>query len=397
MEERDWHEVHLTGDRSSYTLHELQCGTSYSFYLVAFNSAGHGNSSEIISAKTEGTAPITPDKDRLLTVNSTSVCVNLNSWHNGGCPITFFVIQYRLSGTQEWTLVSNNIIPEQQNITITDLSPGSWYNLLMTARNDAGTTDSEYVFATLTLTGEYPPRPSEVSDNSAFYKHLTITVPVISSVIVLLVVFCAICILTRRITTERSQRTPDGVEGNEPIKPENVPLSVTYDSTQEPAYYPAPYASTRVPSYSEHCIQNTNVSQKNMGTFGSSRSGYTYDIPYPPRRSEKGEGKYEAPAIYFPAYHHTGVELRSHRDRVIYSVSERSRRKHDKKRSWRDSGEGNSSTESDNEDIMYAVHSSDDRIFRDEARESETECDRLLCNTKLVLPITGKSQANQFY
>ncbi|GFQ96803.1 hypothetical protein TNCT_204941, partial [Trichonephila clavata] len=37
----------------------------------------------------------------------------------------------------------------------------------------------------------------------------------------------------------------------------------------------------------------------------------------------------------------------------------------------------NSSTESDNDDIMYAVHSSDDRIFRDEARESETECDRL--------------------
>ncbi|GFY53105.1 uncharacterized protein TNIN_349661 [Trichonephila inaurata madagascariensis] len=75
-----------------------------------------------------------------------------------------------------------------------------------------------------------------------------------------------------------------GVDGNEPIKPENVPLSVTYDSAQEPAYYPAPYASSRVPSYSEHCIQNTNVSQKNMGTFGSSRGGYTYDIPYPPRR-----------------------------------------------------------------------------------------------------------------
>ncbi|KFM70028.1 hypothetical protein X975_05091, partial [Stegodyphus mimosarum] len=114
-----------------------------------------------------------------------------------------------------------------------------------------------------------------------------------------------------------------------------------------------------------------------MGTFGSSRAGYTYDIPYPPRRSEKSEGKYESPAIYFPAYHHTGVELRSHRDRVIYGVSERSRRKHEKKRSWRESGDGNSSTESDNEDIMYAVHSSDDRILRDEARESETECDRL--------------------
>ena len=40
-----------------------------------------------------------------------------------------------------------------------------------------------------------------------------------------------------------------------------------------------------------------------------------------------------------------------------------------------------SSTDSESEDIMYAIHSSDDRILRDEARESETECDRLCKNT----------------
>ena len=89
----------------------------------------------------------------LLNVNKTTVSVNLNSWHNGGCPISFFVIQYKTTGHQDWTLVSNNIIPEQQTIIITDLSPGTWYSLLMTARNDAGATDAEYVFATLTLTG----------------------------------------------------------------------------------------------------------------------------------------------------------------------------------------------------------------------------------------------------
>ena len=88
-----------------------------------------------------------------MTANSTSVSINLNAWHNGGCPISFFVIQYRAHGQQEWTLVSNNIIPEQQNITVTDLSPGTWYSLLMTAKNDAGTTESEYVFATLTHSG----------------------------------------------------------------------------------------------------------------------------------------------------------------------------------------------------------------------------------------------------
>ena len=74
------------------------------------------------------------------------------------------------------------------------------------------------------------------------------------------------------------------MDGNEPLKPENVPLSVTYDNSQEPTYYPAPYASGRVPSYSEHCIQNANINQKNLETFGSGRGGYTYDIPYPPRR-----------------------------------------------------------------------------------------------------------------
>ncbi|XP_054712315.1 LOW QUALITY PROTEIN: cell adhesion molecule Dscam2-like [Uloborus diversus] len=378
MEGKDWNEVHLTGDRTTYTLQDLQCGTPYYFFLVAFNSAGHGNSSETITAKTDGTAPITPEKYRLLTVNSTSVSINLNSWNNGGCPISYFIIQYKLNGQQEWTLVSNNIIPEQQNITITDLSPGSWYTLLMTAKNDAGTTDAEYSFASLTLSGERPPHPSEMSDvNSSFYRHLTITVPVISSAIVLIVVLCAVCFITRRRTTDRIQTMPDGADESEAIKPESVPLSVTYDSSQEPAYYPAPYGSTRVPNYSEHCIQNPNVNQKNMGTFGSGRTGYTYDIPYPPRRPEKSESKYETPAIYFPAYHHTGVELLSHRERVIYSVADCSREKREKKNLWKESGDDNSSTESDTEDIVYAVHSSDDRIVRDEARESETECDRL--------------------
>ncbi|GIY07003.1 fibronectin type-III domain-containing protein [Caerostris extrusa] len=73
-----------------------------------------------IRTKRSGT-PIAPDKRMLLTVNKTTVTVNLNSWHNGGCPITF-VIQYKSAGHHEWTLVSNNIIPEQQTITITDLT-----------------------------------------------------------------------------------------------------------------------------------------------------------------------------------------------------------------------------------------------------------------------------------
>ncbi|GBM09527.1 Histone-lysine N-methyltransferase SETMAR [Araneus ventricosus] len=232
-------------------------------------------------------APIAPEKRLLLSVNSTALNINLNSWHNGGCPICFFVIQYRPNGQQEWTLVSNNVIPEQNNITITDLSPGSWYSLLITARNDAGSTDAEYKFATLTLSGEYPPRPSKVSDMSgSFYRHLTITVPVVSSIIVLFVVLFAVCFITRRRTSGTVQRTQNNdSDGRDPIKAENVPLSVTYDAGQDPTYLPAPYATSRVSGYNrEHCILPGSGNEQNVGTFGSTRSGYTYNVPHPPRR-----------------------------------------------------------------------------------------------------------------
>ncbi|XP_054712416.1 cell adhesion molecule Dscam2-like [Uloborus diversus] len=377
MDGNQWQETQLTGDRSVHTLKDLQCGTSYSFYLVAYNAAGRGNNSEAISAKTDGSPPIAPDKRLLLSVNSTAVSINLNSWHNGGCPINGFVIQYRPNGQQEWTLVSNNIIPDQQNITITDLVPGSWYSLLMTARNDAGSTDAEYIFATLTLSGEYPPRPSKVSDMSgSFYRHLTITVPVVSSIIVLLVVMCAVCFITRRHTSGTGQRRINSdSESRDPVKSDNLPLSVTYDSGHEPAYIPAPYATSRVSNYSrEHCIvPGGNV--ENVGTFGSTRSGYTYNVPNPPRRIEKGECIYESPKIYLAGYHHT--EIRTHCEHPIYEVPDRGRMKLESSRSWRESGDGDSSSGSDNEDLLYTLHSPDDRIIRDEARESETECDRL--------------------
>ncbi|XP_015905678.1 cell adhesion molecule Dscam1 isoform X1 [Parasteatoda tepidariorum] len=379
LEDQNWHDTHLNGDQSVYTLKDLQCGSTYYIYLVAFNTVSHGNSSEIISAKTNGNAPIAPDKRMLLSVNKTTVTVNLNSWHNGGCPITFFIIQYKAAGHQEWTLVSNNIIPEQQTITITDLNPGTWYSILMTARNDAGATDAEYVFATLTLTGEYPPRPSEMSDvNGSFYRHLTITVPVISSTIVLVAVLCVVCIITRRRTSGRTPRTPDGTSSRDPSKPDSMPLSVTYDSSQEPTYYPSPYATSNTAGYNrEQCFQSNH--QQNTGTIGSNKCGYSYDVPYLQRREEKFESSYQSSIVYLPAYHRTGHQLLIHQEQAIYEVPDLGRRKQDCNRSSRENGYRRSSIESDDENEDDLILTSKDRIF-EEARESETECDRLWKN-----------------
>ncbi|KFM75331.1 Down syndrome cell adhesion molecule-like protein Dscam2, partial [Stegodyphus mimosarum] len=370
MDGNNWQEIRLRGEHNEYIFHDLQCGTKYFCYIKAFNSAGHGNGSETISVKTDGNAPIAPDKRFLLSLNFTTLFVNLNSWHNGGCPIRFFVVQYKANGQQDWTLVSNNIIPEQQNITIMDLIPGTWYSLLMTARNDAGSTDAEYVFATMTTTGEYPPRPSEVSDvGGAFYRHLLITVPVVSSAVVLIVVLCVVCLITRRRTSGRRTLASDGVEGNEPIKPESMPLSSTYETGQEPTYFPAPYAASRVPGYNrESCVHPGMGNQQNMGTFGSSRSGYTYDIPYPPRKMDKAEGNYESPILYFPGY---TKDLNNHQSLSSRDLSNRKSRNN---LSWRGVDESLSSGESDDGQILL---SQEDRVIKEESRESETECDRI--------------------
>lgn len=69
MEGKDWHEMHLTGDRVSYVVNALQCGTAYYFYLVAFNSAGHGNGSEVIAAKTDGSGKFSYLKDVFISKN----------------------------------------------------------------------------------------------------------------------------------------------------------------------------------------------------------------------------------------------------------------------------------------------------------------------------------------
>ncbi|GFV98267.1 down syndrome cell adhesion molecule [Trichonephila clavipes] len=54
MEGSTWQEIRLKGENKEYFLQDLQCGTKYYCYIVAFNSAGRGNNSETISVKTDG-------------------------------------------------------------------------------------------------------------------------------------------------------------------------------------------------------------------------------------------------------------------------------------------------------------------------------------------------------
>ncbi len=53
---------------------------------------------------------------------------------------------------QDWTLVSNSV-KAGGNFVVLDLNPATWYNLKVTAHNNAGFSVAEYEFATLTVSG----------------------------------------------------------------------------------------------------------------------------------------------------------------------------------------------------------------------------------------------------
>lgn len=73
------------------------------------------------------------------------------NWPDGGCPISQFSIQYRPLNEQKWILVAKSV--SEEKIFIHDLAPAKWYQLKISAENDAGTINGIFNCATTTLTG----------------------------------------------------------------------------------------------------------------------------------------------------------------------------------------------------------------------------------------------------
>ena len=64
----------------------------------------------------------------------------------------YFHVQYKLKNQKHWSVLSYNEKPGG-NFVVLDLNPATWYNLLITAHNNAGLSVAEYEFPTLTATG----------------------------------------------------------------------------------------------------------------------------------------------------------------------------------------------------------------------------------------------------
>ncbi|XP_053686439.1 cell adhesion molecule Dscam2 [Sabethes cyaneus] len=157
-----WSSVSIPSEQFAYTLNGLKCGSQYILKMNAHNKAGVGVSTDDLTIWTKGKAPHIPEDRELIVTNATCLSLNLHTWHDGGCPITHFSIEYRRLHTPFWTTVSSDISGIGQNsdsISFCDFQPAVWYELKIASSNDAGETVAQFNFATTTLMGDKIPPP----------------------------------------------------------------------------------------------------------------------------------------------------------------------------------------------------------------------------------------------
>lgn len=148
-------ERQLSRHASSHELKPLVCGSTYQVYISATNKIGTSPPSTNLHVRTQGQMPGIPIPDILLAPNSTSVLLRLHEWPDNGCPIIYFVLNYRdisYNSDNKWTLISNALKP-QRRFTINNLLPSTLYQLKMEAHNVAGVSSADFTFVTLTENG----------------------------------------------------------------------------------------------------------------------------------------------------------------------------------------------------------------------------------------------------
>ncbi|KAL1430250.1 hypothetical protein MTO96_015194 [Rhipicephalus appendiculatus] len=131
------------------------------------------------------------------------------------------------------------------------LVPGKWYTLRVASHSEAGTTEHDYTFSTFTRTGaSIPPLNSLEGRKPAFYKSVSIMVPLLC---VLAVIVLVVAVLAFIIPRRRRQAAPNHFidSCSEDKNLEAMSLSILKQTgsslesaspNKEQLYYPSPYA-----------------------------------------------------------------------------------------------------------------------------------------------------------
>ncbi|XP_023316145.1 Down syndrome cell adhesion molecule-like protein Dscam2 [Trichogramma pretiosum] len=183
-------EMQLSRRSTSHELKGLMCGNTYQLYLSSHNKIGSSAASPVLSVRTQGQPPGIPAAAAFLAPNSSSLALRLAAWPDNGCPIEYFVVQYRPINDFHWTLVSNNV-RAQRRFLVTNLAPSSVYQLKVEAYSAAGSNQAEFTFVTLTREGVPPAELAERGIGGAggagsFYADSRLLLPVLVALAALL-------------------------------------------------------------------------------------------------------------------------------------------------------------------------------------------------------------------
>ncbi|XP_070385766.1 uncharacterized protein [Dermacentor albipictus] len=210
-----WQETPISTMQPVYTVRDLECGTTYQFYMTAHNSLGRSEPSDVIRAKTDGAAPLSPSKEEFIQASQRHASLSLRSWKSGGCELLDFTVKLRQGAAQAWATVAEGLPANQTQLLLRNLTPGATYHVHVVARSTAGATEAQYEFTTpngtahvasVEATSSQPKRSSLPS-----MTDLEILVPILVSSCVVLIVIVVGCILCSResLCADRHCGRPD--------------------------------------------------------------------------------------------------------------------------------------------------------------------------------------------
>ncbi|XP_047519223.1 Down syndrome cell adhesion molecule-like protein Dscam2 [Pieris napi] len=194
-----------------HTLSGLKCGTKYSVRVTATDNVGTSAPAHV-DITTLGGAPTSPPTTDWLWSNATHIYIQLSGWDDGGCDITKWDVDYRPLGSNVWHRADNRAAmkialhwgydyrsalaaPSHYAVAV---QPATWYQLRVTALNDAGKATTLYTYATKTVDGEEIGPPSDLFD-------LNMLVIICSSILLVICSLAFICILVKRHRQTSSQ------------------------------------------------------------------------------------------------------------------------------------------------------------------------------------------------
>ncbi|XP_071523417.1 receptor-type tyrosine-protein phosphatase F-like [Panulirus ornatus] len=206
--------------------------------------------------------PVVPSPSRLLDVNSTSVLVHLSTWGDGGCPILYYVIEYRPASARDWISVANNVAANEKTYVIRDLIPATRYTVRVTAHNHAGSSVATYDVTTLTpegvlLTGK--DGSNGRAPSPPLYQDLRVVIPAaVVVVIVIEVIMAIVCVFRRRKMRERG-----GSEGMAE-SPSTAQIQNQQNQHQQYSALPAATPSTQDTNTNKESSGNGTVDGNNL-------------------------------------------------------------------------------------------------------------------------------------